>query len=200
MFQEFVNWYAAPWSRIGRSGFNIAWLVASLPSLLGMLFGVGEAAGGGLGPIMDMMGASQGFQTGDAAAMQSALANLQQHAETPAAAAAGIDWFWWLDSAAWVVMFPLVLMRLRDVGIKNGPRLWMWAGAFYAGTVLAWLQELLMFDMGMAAGVLLGVVGFGVMAWLCVAPTAARTAPHGVTPPPPSGRVGAYGNDGDFRR
>lgn len=193
---DFLHWYLAPWSRIGRAGFNAVWVVASIPSLLAMLFGIGEVAGGGMQPLMDVLGLRDGFMGGDPVVVQAALLNLHQQVATPAEVAKGVDWMWWLDSACWVALLPLVMMRLRDMGVKNGTTLWVWVGVFYAPTVMQWIQAALMIEVGMLFNVVLGVAGFGVMAWLCVAPSAART----VTAPVPSGRVERHERDGDIWR
>ncbi|MFZ2587784.1 MAG: hypothetical protein WAZ18_06690 [Alphaproteobacteria bacterium] len=194
-FLEALDWYLAPWRKIGRGTFNVVVGVASLITPLLGLMGFVGSVGSVLGPFGSLLdggksleAAMNGTPPPDVQALEQALHHVQTAGEGFSAAAgpaaAGINWAGGLDILIWVALIPLVLMRLRDMG-KRGNALYALAGAVYAGMVMGSVSTLVGRDVFGWWGTAASVVSFGVLAWLCVAPSRAT----GVTTGPVSKKV-----------
>lgn len=144
---EFLNWYLAPWRKIGRGPFNTIVFAVAIPGMLLWFVGFGESAsgvGGMIGNLMDMgAGGVGGMQNaanggGDLTHMvNTVLGPMASDAPLPASPA--IPWGaigGWVDSLLWLLCLPLVRMRVRDMGYANDTvGHWLWVAAAFAGTL-----------------------------------------------------------------
>ncbi|RYG59077.1 MAG: hypothetical protein EON60_11520 [Alphaproteobacteria bacterium] len=138
---DFLNWYMAPWRRIGRKEYGIGLTLATLPGLFMMVFGWGSSAGSFLAPLQGLMSGG-----GDPEAMLQGLQALQNGGD---AAAAGftIDWSGVVNGLLLLALVPLGRMRLRDMG---------WFG---------W-QEIVLtvaFNISVVGGLILALTGYDVV-------------------------------------
>lgn len=197
-----MDWYLSPWGRMNRTVFNTVLVVASLPGFLLSMMGLTSGAGGVLGGLMDMMAAAKnlGGLPDDPTALEGALLNMQKAGEgfeaagaEHAAHAAGLPWDAIANGAIWLVLLPVVMMRLRDMGKKPRTVLIL-AGLVYVGVVMdLWV------DVGLPdlfSGFKLGadIVGFVLIGWMCLAPTKARQRIDPMTAPGGSGMVRPHGS------
>jgi hypothetical protein len=195
--QAFLNWYLSPWQRVNRMVFNVVLFAASLPGLLLSVAGFTNGAGGVLGSLMDMMAAAKnlGALPEDPAGLQSALENMQKAGQGFEAAGAervvqavGLPWDTLVDGAIWLVLLPLVMMRLRDMGRKQRMVL-VFTVFIYLGVVMDLWVDVGLPDLFGGWKTLADVVGFVLIGWLCVAPSKARERVDPMTAPGGSGMV-----------
>lgn len=163
----FLDWYLAPWRRIGRKDFGIALTLATLPGLFIMMFGWGGSAGHYLGPVLDLMDG----QSDPMATMQGLWGG-----GTPIAPAFEVDWTGALNSALLLAMIPLCRMRLRDMG---------WFGwkevvpvvVFHVSVAEALVQSLTGYDV-VPLGMAWGLATFAGYSWMTFAKGKARGDVH----------------------
>lgn len=193
MFQEFLDWYLAPWRRIGRVEFGAFLAAASVPGFLLMIFGFADSVSGWLAPLAGMLdiGKQMGDVTNasltDVTAMQHVASQLNGDAFMPSmnaaasAPSAAFDWPGVVNNVLLLALVPLCRMRLRDMG-KTGKVEW----ALTALLNVAPLDALLnvfgadIIPLGWAFGLL----NFAGYTWLCIAASAPRVAAHERVPPP----------------
>jgi hypothetical protein len=140
--QELLDWYLAPWRRIGRWGFNTALTVASLPGLVMMFIGFGDMASsvfGGLGQMQDMM--NSGDPTQMLNGLQGMMGGTAGHHH--------FDWSGFINGLCFVALIPFCRMRLRDMGWFGWPEV-VWTVLLNASVV---------------AGLVEAVTGWNVLPW-----------------------------------
>lgn len=116
--ESFLAWYLAPWRRIGRKEFGIALMLATVPGLLIMAFGLGSSAGSFIDPVMNVMDVGQQLSNsgGDLGSLQGSLEKLQTSVTADSEVSEAFDWSGLLNGLCLLAMVPLVRMRLRDMG------------------------------------------------------------------------------------
>lgn len=143
---EFLNWYLAPWRKIGRGPFNTIVFAVAVPGMLLWFVGFGESAsgvGGMLGNLMDMGSGMQNVANGggDLTHMANTLMGMVSDTAPMGAEPARHAFDWgalggWVDSLLWLMCLPLVRMRVRDMGYANTTvGHWLWVAAAFAGTL-----------------------------------------------------------------
>jgi hypothetical protein len=169
---EFVNWYLAPWRKIGRAPFNTILGLAAVPGLVLWGLGFGESMSGLAGIFSGAADAGQQLQNlhPDTPQMTNMVNSLLTGTPPGPGGGGGFDWSGvgaWVDGLIWLALVPLVRMRVRDLGYRRGWSHWGWLGAVYAGTVLDLLSKFGVPGLeGLAtAG---AVVSFVLLAVLCV--------------------------------
>ena len=211
MLNELLAWYLAPWRRIGRAPFNTALVVANLPSMVLSFSGSGDGGPGMFEMAKSLMGGG-GIPT---TPQEADRANASAQAATDflsgmmgnGAAAHHAGMADYLDVAVWLLLVPLVMMRLRDTG-RAGTSLWVFVAMVYATVALELVSVLTGADFGVM-GTGLYLLSGAVVAWLCLAPpgepargvedypdpfrgaSPPNAAADGVTPPESSGKVPA---------
>lgn len=197
MVNGFLDWYLSPWRRINRAVFNIVLFAATLPGFLLSVLGLTNGAGGVLGSMMDMMNAAKslGAMPEDPTALQSALENMQKAGQgfegassTTQAVAHGLPWDTIVDGTIWLVLLPLVMMRLRDMG-KGRRTVLVFTVLVYMGVVMDLWVDVGLPDWFGGWKTAADVVSFVIVLWLCVAPTKARERVDPMTAPGGSGMV-----------
>lgn len=195
MVRVFLDWYLSPWRRVNRAVFNVVLFAATLPGLVLSVMGFTSGAGGVLGSLMDMMNAAKnlGAVPEDPTALQRALETMQRAGQgfeavgaEHAAAAAELPWDTIVNGAIWLVMLPLVMMRLRDMG-KGQRAVLVITVLVYVGVVMDLWVDVGLPDWFGGWKTAADVVGFIIVMWLCVAPTKARERVDPMTAP------GGYG-------
>ncbi len=168
LLQRFWAWYAAPWRTLNRKDFGIALAVVSLPSLVMAFFSLG-GAGGFIGPALDMMAAVKGIGAGDASGLEALSALGGGAAEEP-----GVNVMAVVNTLLLMAMFPLVRMRLRDMGHYGRQELG-WAIAIHVALVNQ-LAEAVFGWAPVPMGWLWSVINFGGYVWLSMAKGKPRLA------------------------
>lgn len=186
MFQEFLDWYLAPWRRIGRVEFGAFLAAVSVPGFILMIFGFADGLSGWLAPLAGLMDVGKQVSGGGEAgldALQGLAGQLQAGSsgvsDTPAATP--FDWSGLVNNLLLIMLIPLCRMRLRDMG-KVGKKEWVMTALFNVGPVDAFLQ---VFGLDIVPlGWLFGLLNFGGYTWLCIAASAPRVPAHERVPPP----------------
>ncbi|MCP5405540.1 MAG: hypothetical protein H6922_04900 [Pseudomonadaceae bacterium] len=175
---DWLAWYVAARGRVGRGVFNWVLVAASVPGLLFGVYGMADSAGGLLAPLLGLLDAGQSLQQGvgngglDPYALGDAMRQMQSAGEGFAAAGeVGGPSFAWaelVDMLIWLALVPLMLMRLRDAGVREA-RLWWWLVFMYAGMLMADVEAMADANLFGWWDWPLGFVGMLVLGWLTIA-------------------------------
>jgi uncharacterized membrane protein YhaH (DUF805 family) len=128
--QKFLNWYLAPWSRLGRGGFNAILFLVFLPLLVMQFYSVLQAVEG--------VSAYAGEGGNSPYAQQQAVGEMAQSLLQGTAPPGADGWQVFVPYFLYAFMYPLVLMRLRDMGWDL-----RWAWLAYAPLVTGFLDEIM---------------------------------------------------------
>lgn len=163
---DFLNWYLNTRSRVGRGMFSIIITVAFLPFLwvpLSGLLGFAQSASGSPQKVASLMSQAQ---SGDVSGLLNSVATGQLDIMgTKVAPAAKEDHFFndLLQIIVLIGLYPIVCMRLRDLGKWMLMEQRIYAGLFYAPM----LFPLLPFEVSSFLSVPLGIISFFVATWMC---------------------------------
>lgn len=168
--RHFLFWYLGGYSRLDRKHFNIIVALAFLPATVMMVsqwLNKAQDVSQKWDPMLREMGRNLG---------QSASGGMPDAASTQAAVEAfmgsiqgddGIAWASVVSLLTFIALLPIVQMRLRDMGKRNGQQMWLWTAAIYAGSAVQ-LLDMAKISLG-ALGWLAGGVSFVLLAWICIA-------------------------------
>jgi uncharacterized membrane protein YhaH (DUF805 family) len=129
--QKFLNWYLAPWSRLGRRAFNIILFLVFLPLMVLQVYGLLDMAGN----ISTRAQAGRGSSYGQQQAVQEMAKSLLNGTVLTEEQA---GWQAFVPYLLYALLYPVVLMRLRDMGWDT-----RWAWLAYAPLVLGFFDEIL---------------------------------------------------------
>jgi hypothetical protein len=201
---ELLNWYLAPWRKIGRGPFNIILLAVSIPGFLFSVMGWGSGVGGLAGMFGSLMDMGQQFQHADGSLTSSMNTLLGMTSPAPAVpAASSVNWGGignWVNNLLFLACIPIARMRLRDLGYANsGVGQWVWLVLLFAGTVVDILYSVGVPGLG-SLDTWTSVTAFVGLAVLCAksAPPKERDEDHFIyTPPPGDGPHGPAKGTGE---
>ena len=171
--RTFLDWYVTPWRRIDRTGFGIALLIVSLPSLI-MAFAMARNVGGYVGPMLDILFALKGLGAGGDVGgaldtMNNAMGALERREKT-----AYFDWLGLVNNLLLLGLFPLCRMRLRDMG-QTGRQELGWALAMNLSVVNGLIYNVLGVYV-LPLGWVWTLLNFGGYMWLSAAKGTPRLA------------------------
>ena len=199
--EVFLSWYLGVRTRMNRGTFNAVFLLASLPVLMLNLQGFGENVSKmseqgvnmsqAAGSLMDSFTGAhassdpqqllreldqqrQGLQ--DASKMMDVFTGKGDVDEVDDGSMSLQDWSKDLDILIYLLMIPVVRMRLRDGGKWDGLGHWFILFAAYSALLLDGLGSLGILTLGASENIAAQVASFFAFLWLCMKKSEARSA------------------------